>query len=207
MHIEPHHQAAEIGDERTSPSAVQGARGHGFTAEQPRLALGRAIEALVRCVLQTEPLLARGRIRQQADNVGRRVRFADGTSSEVHRETVIERPPPSNPAVLVVGLRLESELNTAPFAGFPGLISKLWLRHDQHSVYRGRHQWDDPELAVAYVRAPWWVLSLVSERSIHYAGLSGFRRDEMLRDLSVLETAPAARRQWWRPVGEGGRAA
>jgi membrane protein len=59
----------------------------------------------------------------------------------VYRETVIDRPPALLPAVLVVSFRLrhvnrgwahslfrpESELNTVLFAGFPGLVSKLWL--------------------------------------------------------------------------------
>ncbi len=39
------------------------------------------------------------------------------------------------------------------FAGFSGLISKLWLDHDENDLYRGLYQWDDPELALAYVRS------------------------------------------------------
>ena len=49
------------------------------------------------------------------------------------------------------------------FAGFSGLISKLWLDHDENDLYRGLYQWDDPELALAYVRSLWWILALVSE--------------------------------------------
>jgi hypothetical protein len=62
------------------------------------------------------------------------LQFADGTTARVFRETVVDRPPPEDPCVLVVafGLRLlrgrwhklflwECILNTPLFVGFPGL--------------------------------------------------------------------------------------
>jgi hypothetical protein len=165
-------------------------------------------------------MILRRRIHQPAENVGRRIRFADGTTAEVYRETVIDRPPPQLPVVLVVCFRLrgirrgwghalfrlESELNTVLFAGFPGLISKLWLRHDRRGVYRGLYQWDDPAQAVAYVRALWWVLALVSERgSIHYVVLPGVDRDELVAKPALVETVAAATGGWWRPAGEAAR--
>jgi hypothetical protein len=187
-------------------------------AEQPPLPLRGALRALADCAWRMAVLLVQGRIRQPADNRGRWVAFADGTSAAIYRETVIDRPPPASPAVLVVGFRLrrigrgwvhalfrlESELNTVLFAGFPGLVSKLWLRHDQCHLYRGLYQWDSPELAVAYVRALWWALALVSEReSIHYAILPGLTCDEVLANPAVidqrLDTAPEG---WWRPSGQ-----
>jgi hypothetical protein len=152
-------------------------------------------------------------------SLGRKISFADGTSAEVYRETVIERAAPSAPAVLVVGFRLrhvhrqwghalfrqESELNTVLFAGFPGLVSKLWLRHDQHHRYRGVYQWDDPELAVAYVRALWWILALVSvPDSIQYAVLPGLYRDEVLADPAIVDVnLRATSGGWWRPESPG----
>jgi hypothetical protein len=160
-------------------------------------------------------LVAERRIRQPDANVGRRIAFADRTSGDVYRETVIEGASPAKPAVLVVCFRLrrvhrgwahalfrlESELNTVLFAGFPGFVSKLWLRHDEHGVYRGFYQWDDPALAVAYVRALWWVLALVSERaSIHYVVLPGLDRDEVLADPSLSDAVSAAPAAWWRPA-------
>ncbi|HEV2362194.1 MAG TPA: hypothetical protein VGS21_10870 [Acidimicrobiales bacterium] len=160
--------------------------------DQPPLRLSRAAKALARCVLSTGLLLAQRRLHQPRQRVGSRIRFADGTVAEVYRETAIERRGSSTPAVLVVAFRLrgvrsdpahaafrvESELNTVLFAGFPGLVSKLWLRHDEHGVYRGLYQWDDPELAASYARALWWVLALVSVRgSIHWTVLPGLRRD------------------------------
>jgi hypothetical protein len=35
------------------------------------------------------------------------------------------------------GFRWESLFNTPLFVGFPGFVSKLWLAHDEHDVYRG----------------------------------------------------------------------
>ena len=99
--------------------------------------------------------------------------------------------------------RSESILNTVLFAGFPGLVSKLWLAHDERGVYRGLYEWDDPAQAEAYVRALWWVLALVSDRaSIHYAVLPGLRRDALLRDPHLTDgTAPDQEGAWWRLAG------
>jgi hypothetical protein len=192
--------------------------GPGAGVEEPPLPLRCAVKALGRCALRTAVLLARRGIHQPVGYSGRTFRFADGTTTEVYRETVVERPPAAEPVILVVCFRLrrvrsnwghalfrwESELNTVLFAGFPGLISKLWLRHDQRGVYRGLYEWDDPALAVAYVRALWWVLALVSvPGSIHYAVLPGLRRDELLRDPTRTATAVARAPEgdWWRLVG------
>lgn len=185
------------------------------TGEERPLRLRFAIRALLACSWHTTALIVRRRLHQPVSNVGRRIRFADGTTAEVYRETVIDRRSLQRPAVLVVCFRLrgiragwqhalfrmESELNTVLFAGFPGLVSKLWLRHDQNHLYRGLYQWDDPVLAVAYVRALWWVLALVSEPgSIHYAVLPGLDRDKVIADPSLVDTLEAAPGGWWRPT-------
>jgi hypothetical protein len=189
-------------------------------AELRPLPLRCAIKALARCGCQTCVMLAQRRIRQPTGWRGRSICFADGTDGTVYRETVSAGRPPASPAVLVVCFRLrhvrapwahalfrlESELNTVLFAGFAGFRSKLWLSHDRRGVYRGVYQWDDPQLAVAYVRALWWALAAVSEKgSIHYAVLPGLDRDEVLGNPEAVDDAlRAAPGGWWRPVKEEG---
>ncbi len=182
----------------------------GATREQRPLPVLAALRALARCAATTAVLLARRRVHLPRAYVGTRIRFADGTSARIYRETVVDRPSPRDPCVLVVEFRLrgvrgrghaafrmESLLNTPLFVGFPGYVSKLWLAHDERGVYRGLYEWDGPALAEAYVRALWWVLALVCVRcSIHYAVLPGLRRDELLAQPETRERAG----QWWRPV-------
>jgi hypothetical protein len=185
--------------------------------EQPPVRAGTAMRGLGRCALWTAMMLAQRRLHQPRGHVGVRCRFADGTSALVYRETIVDRPPPEQPAVLVVSFRLrrvrsprahalfrfESLLNTVLFAGFPGFVSKLWFAHDEHHLYRGLYDWDDPSLAESYVRALWWVLALVSvPASIHYAILPGLHRDELLEDPHAVDDIatdqPVA---WWRLTG------
>jgi hypothetical protein len=182
--------------------------------EQPPAGFASAVVALARCAARTVSLLARRRLHQPEDHVGQRCRFADGSTAEVYRETVADRAASSRPAVLVVCFRLrhvrsarahalfrsESVLNTVLFAGFPGFITKLWFANDEHGVYRGLYDWDDPALAETYVRALWWVLALVSEpASIHYAVLPGLHRDELLAEPHLADAvAPDEVDAWWR---------
>jgi hypothetical protein len=199
-----------------SPTALGSAARSDAVGEEAPLPLPGAVRALLTCAWRTAVLMVRRRIRQPVGMVGRCIHFADGTTAEVYRETVIDAQQVTEPAVLVVCFRLrwirrewahamfrvESELNTVLFAGFPGLVSKLWLRHDRHDVYRGLYQWDGAGRAVAYVRALWWVLALVSDPgSIHYAVLPGLNRDEVLADPALVDTVAAAPDGWWRPAG------
>lgn len=184
--------------------------------ERPPLRVWEGITALGRCAIRTAELIATRRLHEPRTNVGRRVRWADGTTSTVYRETVADVTPTTHtPTTLVVSFRLrwvrsdrlhqlfrlESELNTILFAGFPGFVSKLWFANDERGVYRGMYDWRDPATAEAYVRALWWALIVVSERSsIHYAVLPGIRRDDLLKvphlaDDVALEEPTA----WWRP--------
>ena len=131
----------------------------------------------------------------------------------MYRETIVSSARSDAPVVLVVAFKLrrvrgwghvlfraESLLNTPLFVGFPGFVSKLWLAHDNHGVYRGFYQWHDPQLADAYVRALWWVLTLVSVRgSIRYVVLPGLRRDDVLAKPALLDTLMAEEPgAWWR---------
>ena len=181
--------------------------------EQPPLAYGQALRSLASCVVSTVRLLRQRRMHLPAGQVGMRLRFADGTSARVYRETVIDRGATQDPCVLVVEFRLravrgrghavfrwESLLNTPLFAGFPGLVSKLWLASDERGRYRGLYEWDGPRRAEHYARALWRVLALVSVRgSIQYMVLPGLCRDELLRRPQLL-AGVAADSAWWRLV-------
>jgi hypothetical protein len=181
--------------------------------DRPLLPLWSALKALGRCALRTVVLLARHEISQPTDHLGHVLHFSDGSNGRVYRETVRNHAVTDEPVLLVVAFRLrwvrgrghalfraESVLNTPLFAGFPGFVSKLWLAHDEHGVYRGVYQWNDAALAHAYVRALWWVLALVSvRRSIHYVVLPGLRPGEVLSDPAVLaDAAPGEPNAWWR---------
>jgi hypothetical protein len=184
--------------------------------ERPPLGYPAAVRALARCLVATVWLVWRRRMHLPSRRVGMRMRFADGTSARVFRETVADRGATVEPSVLVVEFRLravrgrghaafrrESLLNTPLFAGFPGFVSKLWLADDERGRYRGLYEWDGPRLAENYARALWRVLALVSvPGSIHYAVLPGLRRDDLLTRPTVLDGAvgPAA---WWRLTGAG----
>jgi hypothetical protein len=182
---------------------------------QKPLPVGPAAAALARCVVATAVLLGRRRVHLPRGRVGMRLRFGDGSSARVYRETVVDRPPPEDPCVLVVAFRLralrgrghaafraESLLNTSLFVGFPGFVSKLWLAHDEHQVYRGLYQWDGAGAAESYARALWWVLAMVCPtESIHYTVLPGLRRDDLLSDPRLLDRGwPTDVEAWCRPV-------
>jgi hypothetical protein len=180
------------------------------TTNQTPLPVTTAWRSVARCVVASARLLAERQVRLPRTYVGQRLRFADGTSSRVYRETVVRRPPPSDPAVLVVAFRLryvrgrghqlfrrESLLNTPLFVGFPGFMSKLWLAHDEHAVYRGLYQWDGAQQAEHYARALWRVLALVSVRgSIRYRVLPGLLRDDLLSNPELATTNETG--AWWR---------
>ncbi len=194
-----------------SPSGMPGNSG---PSDQAPLRYGAALRSLAGCVANTARLLWRRRVHLPTEHVGRRLRFADGTSAQVYRETVVARDTTQDPCVLVVEFRLravrgrahaafrwESLLNTPLFVGFPGFASKLWLAHDERGRYRGVYEWDGPQWADHYARALWRVLALVSvPGSIHYMIVPGLRRDDLLTRPHVLAGAAAGRAAWWRPV-------
>jgi hypothetical protein len=183
--------------------------------EQASLAYPAAVRALAGCFAGTARLIRQRRMHLPAERVGRRLRFADGTTARVFRETVVDRGGTADPCVLLVEFRLravrgrghaafrrESLLNTPLFAGFPGFVSKLWLADDERGRYRGLYEWDGPRLAENYARALCRVLALVSvPGSIHYVVLPGLRRDALLDRPDVLDGAAGGDAAWWRLVG------
>jgi len=179
------------------------------TGPLPRATAWRAV---ARCLVTSMALLARRRVRCPREHVGRVVRFADGTTGRVYRETVVPVAA-SDPCFLIVSFRLrwvrgrghawfeaESLLNTPLFVGFPGFVSKLWLTHDRRGIYRGLYEWDGPAAAEHYARSLWRVLELGCEPdSIDFRVFPGLRRDEVLANPGLLDAyAPTEREQWWR---------
>lgn len=178
---------------------------------------GSAFVGVLRSIVTFGALLLRRHVRLSRFMVGRELRFADGSQGRVYRETLVEgRPPAQDPCLLVVAFRLrrvrgrahalfeaESILNTPLFVGFPGFVSKLWLAHDQHGVYRGVYEWDGPDRAERYARSLWRVLELVSEPgSIDYRVMPGLHRDELLQrpDAWTEDTSTLGSGAWWRLV-------
>ncbi len=186
-----------------------------MNAQEP-LPLAVAARAVARCARATAVLVARRRTHLPKGHVGQRLSFADRSSAKVFRETTVDGDPPDDPALLVVEFRLrllrgrwhrlflwECILNTPLFAGFPGLVSKLWLDRDERERYRGLYEWSDAAGAEFYARSLWRVLALVCvPGSIHYRVIPGLRRDAVLDDPQLL--AGISREDdaaWWRVVG------
>lgn len=172
----------------------------------------KAWRAVARCVGTSCVMLAKRRVHLPKGQVGRMLRFADGSTARVYRETAVDRQPPGEPCVLVVSFRLrlvrgrahgffeaESILNTPLFVGFPGFVSKLWCAHDTFGAYRGLYEWDGPARAEDYAAALWRVLELVSvPGSISYKVLPGLHRDEVLADPARMPTTAEPDHSWWR---------
>lgn len=172
-----------------------------------------AFLAVARCAVTTVLILARRRVHLPREHVGMHLRFADGTTGRVYRETTVDRSRVRDACVLVVSFRLrrvrgrrghalfriESLLNTPLFVGFPGFVSKLWVAHDELGLYRGVYEWDGAGRAERYARSLWQVLALVSEPdSIDFHVLPGVRRDDLLGDPAG--TIPSRATTWWRLV-------
>lgn len=168
-----------------------------------------------RCVWQTARLLGTRRVHLPRDEVGRIVRFADGSSAQVYRETRLDRTAAAAPCVLVVCFRLrgvrgrghsvfraESLLNTPLFVGFPGFVSKLWMAHDEKGRYRGIYDWDGAEAARRYAGCLWRVLALVSvPGSVDYRVVEGAHREEVLAGSAAVGPQVRGDDTWWVPTG------
>jgi hypothetical protein len=160
-------------------------------------------------------LLGQRKTHLPRQNVGLHLRFGDGTTGRVFRETVVDQQRPEDPCLLIVGFRLrllhgswhkvflwECIFNTPLFVGFPGFVSKLWLDRDERELYRGLYEWNDAAGAEFYARSLWRVLELVCPRgAIHYKTVPGLRRDQVLEHPQVLEGIdPDEGSAWWRLV-------
>ena len=76
--------------------------------EQPPLAYPVAVRALAGCFVATARLVRQRRMHLPCQRVGMRLRFADGTSARVFRETIVDRGVTADPCVLAVEFRLRA---------------------------------------------------------------------------------------------------
>ena len=76
--------------------------------ERPPLAYPAALRALAGCVAGTARLLRQRQLHLPKERVGMRLRFADGTSARVYRETAVDRGATLDPCVLAVEFRLRA---------------------------------------------------------------------------------------------------
>jgi hypothetical protein len=176
-----------------------------------------AMAAFTRSAVATGRLVAAGRLASPRTYLGRRLGFADGTTSFVFRETAVRDRDPRDPAVLVVQFRLrafghrrwlhalfrrECILHTPLFAGFPGFQSKLWISDTATGVYRGLYEWDGAGRAADYADHLVRLLIPLSTRgSVRYHVIPGIRRDELFGASrpAVAAQEPGAD-DWWRLV-------
>ena len=173
------------------------------------------LAAFARSAVATFRLLAAGQLTSPSTYLGRRLRFADGTTSFVFRETAIRDPNPRDPAVLVVQFRLrafghrqflhalfrrECILHTPLFAGFPGFLSKLWISDAATGVYRGLYEWDGAGRAADYAdQLVRLLIPLSTHGSVHYHVIPGCRREDFLRDPELVAAGRGQGvRDWWR---------
>ena len=76
--------------------------------ETRRYLAGPHTRAVALCVVTTARLLIQRHIHLRRDRVGNRLRFADGTSARIYRETAVENAPNADPCVLFVAFRLRA---------------------------------------------------------------------------------------------------
>jgi hypothetical protein len=169
-----------------------------------------------RCALRTLSLLAAGRLKLPTAQVGRVVRFADGSTSTVYRETALVGGPATSDVVLAVTFRLrfvgtnrllhtlfrvESMLNTLLFAGHAGFRTKLWMTDLDTGVYRGIYEWSGRTAAVDYLRVLRVVLLPWAQReSFGCRVMAAPSRAPYLAGSAVPPGEDGDR--WWRPVAE-----
>jgi hypothetical protein len=165
-------------------------------------------------------MTTRHRLARPTDHVGTVIRFRDGTTSRVFRETVVVGAPTADPVLLVIAFRLaflddlgplhagfrrECLIHTPLFAGFRGFRSKLWLEDEDRRIYRGVYQWDGEKDAVTYAARMVGLLAPFSNRGTARSHVvPGLTRSDYLLDPDV--TTGGASGEWWRLAHRATRA-
>ena len=151
-----------------------------------------------------------GHLSSPKEWVGVRLRFHDGTSPFVFRETARREASTDDPAVIVIQFRLaflgsnpslhaafrrECILHTPLFAGFPGFRSKLWADDIATGVYAGIYEWQGADLASHYAERMVGLLTPFSNTgTARYHVIEGRHRDDFLS--SPREAGEGA--SWWQ---------
>ena len=184
--------------------------------DDQRAPAGESLRAIGASIARCPSLLRSGRVHLPRVRVGSHLTFSDGTTARVYRETVVDGAAAA-PCALIVAFRLrlvrgplhklfevESICNTPLFVGFPGLVSKLWLAHDEQETYRGIYEWDGVDLAQSYARALSWFLAIVSvPGSVRYHVVPDVHRDDLVAGAVDASVRDLADHQWWRPRSPG----
>jgi hypothetical protein len=174
---------------------------------EPRFA---ALGDFARSAKAWRQLSADGLLSSPNEWVGVRLRFQDGTSPFVFRETARRETSTDDPAVIVIqfrlaflgsnrslhaGFRRECILHTPLFAGFPGFRSKLWADDVGTGVYAGIYEWQRADLASHYAERMVSLLTPFSNRgTARYHVIEGRHRDDFLS--SPQETGDSG--SWWQ---------
>lgn len=169
-----------------------------------------------RCVAKTLALLARNEIALPSENRGTSVLFADGSRSEVYRETTMRRRRYEGLVLIAVRFRLrllgssriahwlfrvESLLNTLLFAAHRGFQTKLWLTDLETGYYRGIYEWQGRDDAIDYaetlrvVLRPWVQAGTFAYRVIEDRSRGDYLEGVSPDEMSVEDSG------WWLPVG------
>ena len=147
---------------------------------------GRAAAAVARCFLVSLGMLVRRDVALPRGNLGRELRFADGTSARVYRESTTRREA-TEPCFLAVTFRLRAVRGWG----------HRWFRRESLL----NTPWDGFESAHRYARSLWRVLELVSvPGTVDYRVFVGLTRDAVLHDPDLLDTYPSTPALWWHPV-------
>lgn len=139
------------------------------------------------------------------------LRFQDGTSPFVFRETARWAATTDDPSVVVIQFRLaflgsnptlhaafrrECVLHTPLFAGFPGFRSKLWADDVRTGVYAGIYEWEGADRARHYAERMVALLAPFSTAgTARYHVVEDRHRDDFLSDWGERSESGAS--VWW----------
>ena len=154
--------------------------------------------------------MASGVLSSPKEWVGVSLRFKDGTSPFVFRETARRETSTDEPTVIVIqfrlaflggnpslhaGFRRECILHTPLFAGFPGFRSKLWADDIRTGVYAGIYEWQGADLASHYAERMVGLLAPFSNPgTARYHVIEGRHRDDYLSNAPEVGDSGS----WWQ---------